>query len=101
MYRPADVAAALQVRFGLRQGGVLIANPVPAEAEIPAEEIAAWIDVASADAERVGVRGKELTPFLLARLAGLSGGRTVAANRALVQANAFLAAQIAAALSLD
>jgi len=101
MYRPVDVAQALLTRFGLRQGGVLVANPVPPEAEIPPEQIAEWIDVASADAERVGVRGKDLTPFLLARLAGLSGGRTVAANRALALSNAQLAAQIATALALE
>jgi pseudouridine-5'-phosphate glycosidase len=101
MYRPVDVAQALLTRFSLRQGGVLIANPVPAEAEIAPEQIQEWIEVAHADAERVGVRGKDLTPFLLARLAGLSGGRTVAANRALVLANAALAAQIAAALALE
>ncbi|HEU5055348.1 MAG TPA: pseudouridine-5'-phosphate glycosidase [Kofleriaceae bacterium] len=101
MYRPVDVAQALMTRFGLRQGGVLIANPVPPEAEISAEQIAQWIDVAHADAERVGVRGKDLTPFLLARLAGLSGGRTVAANRALALSNAQLASQIAAALALE
>ena len=101
MYRPVDVARALRVRFALRQGGVLIANPVPAEAEIPADEMAGWIDVAQSDAERIGVRGKELTPFLLARLAGLSGGRAVRANRALALSNAALAAQIAAALSLE
>jgi pseudouridine-5'-phosphate glycosidase len=101
MYRPVDVATALRMRFALRQGGVLIANPVPAEAEIPAEAIAEWIDIARSDADRVGVRGKDVTPFLLARLAGLSGGRTVAANRALALANAQLAAQIAAALALE
>ncbi len=101
MYRPVDVAQALLTRFGLRQGGVLIANPVPAEAEIPVKQLEHWIDVAHADAERVAVRGKDLTPFLLARLAGLSGGLTVAANRALVLSNAQLAAQIACALSLE
>ena len=101
MYRPVDVAQALITRFGLRQGGVLIANPVPAEAEIPAKQLDHWIDVAHADAERVGVRGKDLTPFLLARLAGLSGGLTVAANRALALSNAQLAAQIASALVLE
>ena len=101
MYRPSDIARALRVRFGLRQGGVLVANPIPAEAEIAAEKMAEWVEIAHADAERVGVRGKDLTPFMLARLAGLSGGQSVAANRALVMANAALAAQIAGALSLE
>jgi pseudouridine-5'-phosphate glycosidase len=102
MYRPADVARALRLRFEvLAQGGVLVANPIPAEAEIPAADIAEWIEQAQSDAERVGIRGKEVTPFLLARLAGLSGGRSVAANRALVLANAQLAGQIAVAYSRD
>jgi pseudouridylate synthase len=100
--RPSEIARAMRVRFnGFGQGGMLIANPIPAEAEIPADEVGELIDQALDDAERVGVRGKEVTPFLLARLAGLSGGRTVAANRALVLANAALAAQIAAAYALD
>ena len=101
MSRAGDVARALRVRFALRQAGVLVANPVPAEAEIPADEVAEWIEVAQGDAERIGVRGKELTPFLLARLAGLSGGRAVQANRALVLSNAALAAEIASSLALE
>jgi pseudouridine-5'-phosphate glycosidase len=101
MDRPGQVARALRARFGMRQGGVLVANPVPESAEIPADDIAEWISVAISDAERVGVRGKELTPFLLARIAGLSGGRAVAANRALALSNAALAARIAGSLSLD
>ena len=101
MYRPIDVANAIRVRAALGQGGVLVANPIAPEAEIPQPQIDEWLDVARADANRVGVRGKDVTPFLMARLAGLSGGRTVAANRALAQSNAVLAGMIAAALSQD
>ncbi len=101
MYRALDVASALRMRFALRQGGVLIANPIPPEAEIPAAQISEWTEVARADADRVGVRGKDLTPFLLARIAGLSGGKTVAANRALAVSNALLAAQIASVYTLE
>lgn len=99
MYRPIDVANTIRVRLALGQGGVLVANPIPIEAEIPEAQIEEWIDVARADADRVGVRGKDVTPFLLARIAGLSGGQTVAANRALAVSNAELAGAIAAALS--
>jgi pseudouridine-5'-phosphate glycosidase len=98
MYRPIDVANAVRVRLALGQGGVLVANPIPAEAEIAREQVDEWMDVARADAERVGVRGKDVTPFLLARMAGLSGGRTVVANRALAASNAVLAGMIASAL---
>ncbi|HTE55552.1 MAG TPA: pseudouridine-5'-phosphate glycosidase [Kofleriaceae bacterium] len=99
MYRPIDVANAIRVRLALGQGGLLVANPIPVEAEIPRAQIEEWMDVAHADASRIGMRGKELTPFLLARIAGLSGGQTVVANRALAVSNATLGGAIAAALS--
>jgi pseudouridine-5'-phosphate glycosidase len=101
MYRPIDVANAVRVRLALGQGGVLVANPISAEAEIPQAQIDEWLDVARDDAHRVGVRGKDVTPFLMARLAGLSGGRTVVANRALAEANAVLAGMIASSLARD
>ena len=101
MYRPIDVANAIRVRLALGQGGVLVANPIAPEAEIAQSQIEEWLEVARSDAHRVGVRGKDLTPFLMARLAGLSGGRTVAANRALAESNAFLGGMIAAALAQE
>jgi pseudouridine-5'-phosphate glycosidase len=101
MYRPIDVANAIRVRLALAQGGVLVANPVAPEVEIPEAQIEEWLEVARGDAHRMGVRGKDVTPFLMARLAGLSGGRTVATNRALAESNAILAGMIAAALSHD
>jgi pseudouridine-5'-phosphate glycosidase len=101
MYRPIDVANAIRVRLALGQGGVLIANPIAPDMEIAKDQIEEWLDVARSDARRVGVRGKDVTPFLMARLAGLSGGRTVQANRALAESNAVLAGMIAASLSLD
>ena len=101
MYRPVDVASAIRVRLALGQGGVLVANPIPPESEIPQAQIEEWTEIARADAERVGVRGKDLTPFLLARIAGLSGGRTVVANRALAESNAILAGMIATALAAE
>ncbi len=93
-----DIAAMLNAkwRMGL-PGGALIANPVPAEHEIPAGEISAAIEDALADAGRQGIGGKAVTPFLLARIAELTKGRSLAANIALVLANARLAARIAVA----
>jgi len=61
-------------------------------------EMEAWISEASAEAVREGVHGQALTPFLLRRLAELSGGRSVEANKALLLNNALVASQIAAAL---
>ncbi|WP_011580604.1 MULTISPECIES: pseudouridine-5'-phosphate glycosidase [Chelativorans] len=80
-------------------GGMLIANPVPEEAEIPAEEMAAYIVEAQADAESAGIGGKAVTPFLLARILEITGGRSLKTNIALVKNNARLAARIAIALA--
>ena len=59
----------------------------------------AWLSAAFADAEESGISGKDTTPFLLSHIASHSGGRTVAANIALIESNARLAARIAVALS--
>jgi pseudouridylate synthase len=92
-----EIAAAHLLRLRLRlPGGQLVANPIPREAEIPREVIVPAIEVALADASRQGIAAKAVTPFLLARLFELTQGRSLAANIALVLANARLAAEIAA-----
>ena len=88
----------LRSKLGLA-GGVVIANPVPEAHAIEFAELEDWIERAHAEAAEGGVSGAALTPFLLDRLAKLSGGRTVAANVALVESNATLAARIAVALA--
>lgn len=80
-------------------GGMLIANPVPEEAEIPAAEMAGHIAAADAAARREAIAGKAVTPYLLQRIYELTGGASLAANVALVESNARLAARIAAALA--
>ena len=85
-------------RLGLR-GGVLVVNPIPAADALPAEEIDARIAEAIADAERAGVTRKEVTPYLLARINELTGGRSLTANIALIRNNAALAARTAVALA--
>lgn len=95
----ADEAAALMAakwRMGLK-GGVVIANPIPAAHEIPAAEIMPVIERAIAEAGAAGISGKEVTPFLLKRLAEVTEGRSLAANIALVKHNAKLAVGIAVA----
>jgi pseudouridine-5'-phosphate glycosidase len=93
-----DLAAILSTRFdALGQGGVLVANPIPADAAIPRDAIDAVIERALHDAAGASVRGKALTPFLLARIAEVTQGKAVAANRALAENNAALAAEIAVA----
>jgi pseudouridine-5'-phosphate glycosidase len=76
-----------------------VANPVPAEAEIPAAELRPLIAQAQKEAEAAGVSGKAVTPYLLQRLYELTGGRTLETNVALVLNNARLAARIARALA--
>ncbi len=77
--------------------GVSIANPIPADAEIPADEIAAAIEHALDSLGAEGITGQEVTPYLLAHVVEQTGGRSLAANIALVRNNATLAAQIAVA----
>jgi pseudouridine-5'-phosphate glycosidase len=79
-------------------GGVLVANPVPEADEIPSGEIAALVEAAVAEAQRAGITGKAVTPFLLSRLLDLTNGRSLATNIALVKNNAALAARLATAL---
>jgi pseudouridine-5'-phosphate glycosidase len=94
----AEVAGVMRAKWemGLK-GGLVIANPIPADTEIPAAEIAPVIEAAVRKAEAAGVAGKELTPFLLAEIAGVTQGRSLAANIALVKNNARVAAEIAVA----
>ena len=96
----ADLAAFWRTRRALGlDGGLLLANPVPAEAEIPRAEIEATIDRAVAEIDAAGHRAKDVTPRLLGRILELTAGRSLATNRALVLANARLAADVAGALA--
>ena len=79
--------------------GLLIANPIPAADEIPAAAIEGRIRDALSQAAAAGVSGKDVTPFLLARIRDLSGGESQRANVALVLNNARLAAEIATAFA--
>jgi pseudouridine-5'-phosphate glycosidase len=94
-----QIAAFLQARKSLGlEGGTLVTNPVSANAEIPADEMAPHIEAALRDAKTAGVTGKALTPFLLDAIYRSTGGRSLATNIALVKSNARLAAEIAVAL---
>lgn len=97
---PEQIAAAYAMRKALGlKGGHLICNPIPKADEIPETEINPIIRQALSDAEAQGIRGKEVTPFLLSRIYDLTKGRSLTANIALVRNNARLAAGIAQALS--
>jgi pseudouridine-5'-phosphate glycosidase len=69
--------------------------PVPEQFEVPHEQLQEVLDQALESAERNGVGGRELTPFLLGHMAEHSGGVTLRANVALLENNARVAAQIA------
>ena len=98
----ADIAAAHKMRHALGlPGGQLIANPIPPEHEIPRDVLAPVIQQAQTEAEKQGIYGKAVTPFLLQRLFELTEGRSLTANIALVRNNARLAAKIAAHLSKE
>lgn len=93
------LAAVVAAHRRLRQpGGVLVGNPVPEAAAVPAAEIETCLERALAEADRAGIAGKAVTPFLLGRITELTGGRSLAANVALARSNAALAADLAAAL---
>ena len=79
-------------------GGVVVSNPVPAAQAMPREEIDAITTQALAEAEAQGIQGKAITPFLLARIKALTGGRSLATNIALVKHNAVVGARLARSL---
>ncbi len=95
---PAEAAALLDAHWRLGGAGVVLAQPLPAEAALDAADFDRALVRAESQARAAGVRGPALTPFLLARLAELTEGRTLRANQALIVANARLAARVAAAL---
>jgi len=95
-----DIARFHRVRAELGlQGGLLVANPVPAEDEITADVMAQHIARAQADAVDLGVTGKNVTPYLLGRILELTDGASLVTNIALVENNARVAARIAVALA--
>jgi pseudouridine-5'-phosphate glycosidase len=92
----ADLAAICRARWDdLGGGGVLVCNPIPADAALAIDQP---IADAVAEAARDGVTGKRLTPYLLARLAEVTGGASIRANRALAVHDAAVAAALAVAL---
>ena len=94
---PQELAQAFKVQNELGLGGgMLVTNPIPQEYAMPLDVINAAIDRAIAECKEQGIHGKKTTPFLLARVAELTGGDSLASNIQLVYNNARLAAQTAA-----
>ncbi|HEV7129898.1 MAG TPA: pseudouridine-5'-phosphate glycosidase [Ktedonobacterales bacterium] len=95
---PREVAAIAHALWASQLGGgLLVTCPIPAADAMPAERIEAAIASALQAAERSGVRGAAVTPFLLAHVAQATGGASISANRALLVNNATQAARFAAA----
>lgn len=88
---------AAQRALGFPQG-ILVANPVPSEWEIPRSTMDAWIAAALRDLEARRISGKAVTPFLLSRIVELSGGASLETNVKLFHNNVLLACRIAAAV---
>lgn len=95
---PAEAARYVAAHWALGGAGVLLAQAVLERVALSAEEFEQALRQAEAQAETSNVRGPAVTPFLLARLAELTGGKSLAVNRELIVANARLAAQVAAEL---
>ena len=97
---PEELAAAFRASLNMGLGGgMLVTNPIPEEYSMDPDRINTAIDEAVAEAARQGIRGKETTPFLLARVAEITGGDSLASNIQLVLNNARLAASVAVCLS--
>lgn len=97
---PQEAAAIIKAKKDLNlSGGILVSNPVPEEFSLPHEFIDKIIDQAVREADEAGVKGKDVTPFLLKRVVELSGGKSLDTNIDLVLNNAVLGAQIALELS--
>ncbi|HIS84784.1 MAG TPA: pseudouridine-5'-phosphate glycosidase [Candidatus Faecivicinus avistercoris] len=97
---PEELAAAFQAKLdmGLR-GGMLVTNPIPEEYSMDPDVINKAIDEAIEESKRLGIHGKQTTPFLLAKVKDITGGDSLASNIRLVYNNAQLAAKTAAALA--
>jgi pseudouridine-5'-phosphate glycosidase len=93
-----EAAKIVQSHLQLKiENGLLIANPVPTEFALGKKKMDNWIEKAQEIAEKEGVKGKQLTPFLLNKIKELSEGRSLKANMELLKHNATIAAQIASA----
>ncbi|MCE2490501.1 MAG: pseudouridine-5'-phosphate glycosidase [Anaerolineae bacterium] len=94
-----DAASIIRAQMDMnRPGGILICVPVPADVALAQDQAEAAIVTANEEARRKRLRGASLTPYLLTRVAELTGGASLAANTVLLANNARIAARIAAAL---
>lgn len=91
-----EAASIIKVKRDLElEGGILISNPVPEEYSLPHDYIDSIVDQAVKESKEQGIKGKDVTPFLLKRIVELTGGKSLESNIALILNNAKLGANIA------
>ena len=96
---PEEIAAAFRAKLEMGlAGGMLVTNPIPEQYSMDPDVINRAIDEAVAEAKAQGIKGKQTTPFLLAKIKDITGGDSLASNIRLVYNNAALAAQVAGRL---
>jgi pseudouridine-5'-phosphate glycosidase len=98
---PEEAAKLLAAHWGLGGAGVVIAQPLPTEVALAPGELQTALHQAEEFAAKLGVRGKELTPFILQQLAELTAGKTLQPNKVLIIENARLAARIAVQFAIS
>ncbi len=98
MHENADFNVDAQSLLSM-SSGLLFANPIPASSEIPRSEMEGIITTAVDEARSAGVVGRDNTPFILKRINELTDGKSLTANKALVESNAVTAARIAVKLA--
>jgi pseudouridine-5'-phosphate glycosidase len=97
---PVEVARLIGIQRALGlETGILITVPLPPEVALPAEEVAAAVEQAETEAHAAGIQGPASTPFVLGRVAEITGGRSVVANLEIIRRDALTAGHIAVALS--
>ena len=97
---PEDAARIMKAKWDMGlSGGLVLANPVPAEWSMDRDVVEKAVELALAAAGDAGITGKDTTPFLLKKVKELTGGESLEANIALVRNNARLAAQVAVAFA--
>ena len=98
---PLDIAKVIQLSLDLHNQAPLVAQCIPQEYSIAPDKLEAWVEEGLQKAEKDGVEGKAVTPFLLSHIAEASGGQTLDANRVLLLHNAHLAGLLAVALKSE
>jgi pseudouridine-5'-phosphate glycosidase len=97
---PEQIASVYRAQRSLDlEQGILVANPVPKEHEIPRETMEGYLSTALKELDQAGVTGKQVTPFLLSRVFELSGGKSLQTNVELLFNNVRLACEIAKTLA--